>query len=54
MADDRFFPCNDREAKILAELEEPSLTLYKAFRNDGATVTEALEKIELAEEWAKK
>lgn len=47
-SDDRFFPCNDREADILngfgndrdggARLEE-----YKHLRNKGATVTEALD-----------
>lgn len=39
--DDRFFPCNQREARILEELTGADLERYKMLRHAGATVSEA-------------
>tara|TARA_B100000614_G_scaffold262909_1_gene300703 strand:+ start:183139 stop:183288 length:150 start_codon:yes stop_codon:yes gene_type:complete len=44
--DDRFFPCNEREAEILRTLKGDDLERYKELRHGGATVTEALEAVQ--------
>lgn len=42
MKDDRFFPCNEREARILRTLTGEKLEQYKKLRNEGKFLMEAL------------
>lgn len=42
MKDDRFYPCNEREARILRTLTGDKLEQYKQLRHDGKFLMEAL------------
>jgi len=46
MKDERFYPCNEREARILRTLTGDDLARYKELRNTGSYVMEALLRVD--------